>query len=340
MTKQSPLQEIQQTPSHKEKIPKNLNYLDKFEKPDLNKTTKLDDASDKEKIIKKDITTPEKKPEQQNKEKETNNADILPPIDPNENEWSPKGIWHKIQRTEWWKKMIAGLGIGSATNTLGDALIEGETDTKGWGFERVSKVFFAGVNFVKSIFSTKEKKQEEQQTKKTQTQKEAPKDILKNLPSELQVAIASVKNPKRKKFLTNISKDLHINEKDDASKITSFHKNALGKDFKDSYTEKTSWCMSWALTKMKEIGELKDKFSFYSKHALQWGEKVKSPTAGDLVIVERITKSGEKMGHIGIFLKYASNGNPILISGNIGNKITIHTENRKILGFRNILGNT
>ena len=275
-------------------------------------------------------------------------------------EWSKKGVLRKVIDSDIAKKILLKIGVGAATTkALGDVIIDAETTKEGWSFANIAKFFKTTWDFFTDLFrkdkttdtetSKKEENQikskEEDKTTNTETSKKEENRVKnkeeeknKNLPPEFQEAIASVKNQKRKDFLRNIAKDLGINEKEDADKIIGFHKKAKGKEFETRYTEETAWCMSWALSKMKEAGKLKDKFSFFSKDALKWGTKVKTPVAGDLVIVERITKDGKKMGHIGIFLKYAPNGNPILISGNIGDKVVIHTENRKILGFRNILG--
>ncbi len=122
--------------------------------------------------------------------------------------------------------------------------------------------------------------------------------------------------------------ELNTHEVRNSGRVREYHKSVFARGASPTGTP---WCgsfVSWVLQKNGVNAKTASSRAF-----LGMGQAVSSSQAqpGDIVVVAR---GGG--GHVGFFIGWDPKGKPIIVGGNQGNKVSIKTERRTLLGIRRI----
>jgi uncharacterized protein (TIGR02594 family) len=95
---------------------------------------------------------------------------------------------------------------------------------------------------------------------------------------------------------------------------------------------KTAWCAAFVNGALGATGQ-EGTGTLLARDFLNWGEEVKSPTKGDVVVFSRGNSSWQ--GHVGFYVGENEDGDIQVLGGNQSNKVSIQTYSRDdLLGFR------
>lgn len=112
------------------------------------------------------------------------------------------------------------------------------------------------------------------------------------------------------------------------SRIVEYHR-AAGLNAPDS----TAWCasfMNWVFARQGIRGT----GSAAARSFLNWGTRLRQPVKGAVVVFWRGSRNGWQ-GHVGIFMGFDRNGNPLVLGGNQDNRVSIKAYPRsRVLGYR------
>jgi uncharacterized protein (TIGR02594 family) len=119
-----------------------------------------------------------------------------------------------------------------------------------------------------------------------------------------------------------------LNEKRDRDTISAFIKKAAGIDIDPA---KTAWCAAFVNGVLGAKG-MTGTGKLNARSFLDWGQPVRTPTKGDIVVLERNGSSWQ--GHVG-FLVSEDKDTVTLLGGNQGNKVSVKTYPKdRVLGYR------
>lgn len=124
--------------------------------------------------------------------------------------------------------------------------------------------------------------------------------------------------------------DLHENNAQHAKTLVTFFKN-MGVGLTNPAA--VPWCAAFVDSIVKASGEA-GTGSLLARSFLKWGNPVKEPQRGDVVVIQRGSRNGP-LGHVGFFDGYDKDGNVLVLGGNQNNKVSVAPfPPDSILGFR------
>jgi uncharacterized protein (TIGR02594 family) len=135
-----------------------------------------------------------------------------------------------------------------------------------------------------------------------------------------------------KKIYEIANKELGIKEikgRLHSNRILEYHSTTTLKATDDE----TPWCSSfvnWCV----QLAELKGTNSAAARSWLKWGNEVKEPYEGCVVVIKRGNSSWQ--GHVGFFVKEVGN-NILILGGNQSNAVTVSSYSKeRVLGYRDM----
>lgn len=123
---------------------------------------------------------------------------------------------------------------------------------------------------------------------------------------------------------------LGASEGRDGGAISAFIKKSTGVKLDPT---QTAWCAAWLNAVFQSQG-IQGTGKLNARSFLDFGEEVKTPSVGDVVVFSRGDPSGWQ-GHVGLFAGFDSNGNIKVLGGNQGGRVSVQSYSKdRLLGYR------